>query len=271
MRMGTIETTVRTILVVALLAGACHAGIVVDGLVHERMAGFGEVYTGTITIRNAEAETMAARIYQKDYMFYSNGSNVYGEPGVEARSNASWVTLGANYVEVPGQGSVDVEYAVHVPTDDSLQGSYWSLLMIEELPGGAADSAEDYPLPQRSSVTQVLRYGVQMVTHIGGTGARSVTFTDRALVQTEDGTRTLMIDVENTGERSLRPKLWVELHDTSGDRLGRFESAKKRLYPGTSVRYAIDLTAAPGGSYQALVVVDNGDEHVFGAQYGLDF
>ena len=271
MRVGTIGTTVRVALVLALIAGACHAGIVVDGLVHERVAGFGEVYTGTITIRNAGAETMAARLYQKDYLFYSNGSNVYGDPGVDERSNASWVTLSANYVEVPGQSSVEVEYTVNVPADDSLRGSYWSLLMIEELPTGGVGPAQEYQLPQRSSVKQALRYGVQMVTHIGGTGERVVAFTDRNLVQANDGTRTLLIDVENTGERSLRPNLWVELHDSSGHRLGRFESAKKRLYPGTSVRFAVDLTAAPSGSYQALVVVDNGDEHVFGAQYGLDF
>ena len=51
----------------------------------------------------------------------------------------------------------------------------------------------------------------------------------------------------------------------------RFETDRKRLYPGTSVRYSVDLTEVASGSYQALVVVDNGDEHVFGAQYGLEF
>ena len=271
MRMGTIGTAVRATLALALLAVACHAGIVVDGLVHERVAGSGELYSGTITIRNAEPDTMTARLYQKDYLFYSNGSNVYGDPGVDERSNASWVTLSANYIEVPGRGSVEVGYTVSVPAGDSLRGSYWSLVMIEELPEKGAGSTQEYLLPQRSSVTQVLRYGVQIVTHIGGTGERVVAFTDRNLIQADDGTRTLMIDVENTGERSMRPNLWVELHDSSGSRLGRFESAKRRLYPGTSVRFAVDLTAAPSGSYQALVVVDNGDEHVFGAQYGLDF
>jgi len=271
MTMGTVGTVVRATLVVALLGGACHAGIIVDGLVHESVAGSGEAYTGTVTIRNAEFEPMRARLYQKDYLFYSDGSNIYGEPGADERSNASWMTLSANYVEVPGESSVDVRYTVNVPADESLRGSYWSLLMIEELPAGGADATSESLSTQRSSVIQVLRYGVQMVTHIGGTGETVVAFTDQTLVQGEDGTRTLLIDVENTGERSMRPNLWVELHDSSGSRLGRFESEKRRLYPGTSVRFAVDLTDAPGGSYQALVVVDNGDEHVFGAQYGMEF
>lgn len=123
----------------------------------------------------------------------------------------------------------------------------------------------------RAGIRQVVRYAIQLVTHMGETGSREIRFADRALVLGEDGTRRLHVDVENTGERSLRPYLWVELHDSTGGRLGRFESDRKRLYPGTSVRYMIDLSGAPSGSYQALVVVDNGDEHVFGAEYGLEF
>ncbi len=270
MRMRGIGTVVRAALVLVLLAGVSHGGIAVDGLVHEQVSGSGETYTGIVTVRNAVGEPRRARLYQKDYLFYSDGTNVYGEPGGDERSNASWITFSANYVEVPGEGSVEVEYTVKVPADESLLGSYWSLLMVEELPAGSAGDAEG-AATQHSSVTQVLRYGVQMVTHIGSTGETAVTFAGKTLVRAEDGTRTLMVGVENTGERSMRPRLWVELHDPSGGRLGRFESEPRRLYPGTSVRFEVDLTDAPSGSYQALVVVDNGDEHVFGAQYGMDF
>ena len=261
----------RAVLALVLLAGACHGGIAVDGLVHEQTAGPGETYTGTVTVRNAAAEPRRARLYQKDYLFYSDGTNIYGEPGGDERSNAPWITFGANYVEVPGQGSVEVEYTVNVPDDASLLGSYWSLLMVEELPPGSEDDGTGRAAVQQSSVTQVLRYGVQMVTHIGNTGETAVTFAGKTLVEAGDGTRTLMVGVENTGERSMRPHVWVELHDPSGGRLGRFESAQRRLFPGTSVRFEVDLTDAPSGTYQALVVVDNGDEHVFGAQYGMDF
>jgi len=44
-----------------------------------------------------------------------------------------------------------------------------------------------------------------------------------------------------------------------------------RIYPGTSVRHKIDLSSLPGGKYMALVVADNGDEYIFGAQYTLEF
>jgi hypothetical protein len=255
----------------ALCAGDATAGIAVDGLVHERVAKPGETYQGTITVRNTDDQRRCARLYQKDYLFFSDGTNVYGTAGEDARSNAEWISLSSNYVEVPARGSATVEYVAGVPRDESLTGSYWSLIMIEELPGDEAGGLKNAPDEMQARVRQALRYGVQLVTHLGDTGERTVRFTDKALVQPGDGTRTLQVDVENTGERCLRPHLWVELHDSSGSRLGRFESDMKRLYPGTSVRYSVDLSSAPSGSYQALVVVDNGDEHVFGAQYTMEF
>lgn len=257
--------------VLVLWAGAGAAGIAVDGLVHERVAKAGETHRGTITVRNTADEPRTARLYQKDYMFFSDGTNVYGTAGGDARSNAQWISLSSNYVEVPAHGSVEVEYATDVPPDESLKGSYWSLVMVEELPQGSDDGPESTLGDMQARVNQVLRYGVQVVTHLGDTGDRAVRFADKALEQSTDGTRTLRVDVENTGERCMRPHVWVELHDSSGLRLGRFECDRKRLYPGTSVRYVVDLTGAPSGSYEALVVVDNGDEHVFGAQYGMEF
>ena len=257
--------------VLVLWAGAGTAGIAVDGLVHERVTKAGETYRGTITVRNTADEPRTARLYQKDYLFFSDGTTVYGTSGSDERSNGGWISLNSNYVEVPAHSSAEVQYVVDVPPGDSLRGSFWSLVMIEELSLGSDDGAQDTLGDMQARVNQVVRYGVQLVTHLGDTGDRAVRFADKALEQSADGTRTLRVDVENTGERCMRPHLWVELHDSSGLRLGRFECDRKRLYPGTSVRYVVDLTGAPSGSYEALVVVDNGDEHVFGAQYGMEF
>ena len=140
--------------------------------------------------------------------------------------------------------------------------------MIEEASPSGGDGAVG---DKQAGVRQVLRYGVQIVTHVGDTGARTIRFADKMLTLTGDGRRMFFADVENTGERGLRPFVWLELYDMDGVKLGPYRSERKRLYPGTSARYSVDLTEVPGGSYQAFVVVDNGDEYAFGAQYGLEF
>lgn len=256
----------------AAFAGTGSAEISVEQLASETSALPGESYSGNVAIRNGGDEAEGVRVFKSDYQFFSDGSNVYGQPGSNDRSNADWIMFRPNYLEILPESSAEVEFTVSVPEDPSLVGTYWSLLMVEGFTGADRGSGTDSAgTAMQAGIRQAIRYGVLVVTHIGDTGERAIRFTDRVLSINESGTRTLMVDVENSGERGLRPCLWVELHDSSGRKYGRFESEPRRLYPGTSVRFSVDLSDPPSGSYEALVVVDNGDEHVFGAQYSLEF
>ena len=114
-----------------------------------------------------------------------------------------------------------------------------------------------------------MRYGIQIVTDMGSTGERAVTFPGKELAVAENGC-FLNIDVENTGQRRLAPVVWAELFDATGASIGRFEAQRQRLYPGCSARFAVELTGVPAGTYNALIVADNGDSDVFGLQAKLE-
>ena len=109
-----------------------------------------------------------------------------------------------------------------------------------------------------------------MTTHIGDSGERKLKFIETKLLK-ETQSRLLQVDIENTGQRWLRPYLWTELYDDTGRYIGRFENGRKRIYPRTSVRYKVDLSDVPKGIYKALVVADCGGNYVFGANYTLKF
>ena len=64
-------------------------------------------------------------------------------------------------------------------------------------------------------------------------------------------------------------EFWAEIYDRDGIRVGRFESGPKRIFPNCSVRHQLDITGVPKGYYTALLIVDNGDHRVFGANYEL--
>ncbi|HEX9934444.1 MAG TPA: hypothetical protein VGB38_04540, partial [bacterium] len=75
--------------------------------------------------------------------------------------------------------------------------------------------------------------------------------------------------LENTGQRMLRPKAWVQLWNENGDEVGKFEGNEMRTYPGTSVRHKIELKKVKPGNYKALLVADCGGEDVFGMNLNL--
>lgn len=250
---------------------AAGAGIsVVGGLSHEKSAGPGEVYKGVIYIGNTADEPQEVKVYQTDYLFFCDGSNIYGEPGKTPRSNADWISFSPRRFTIPPRGRSPVNYTVKAPDGGTLAGTYWSMLMVE---GVSRDSPEFSGAEEsrvQVGIRQVMRYGIQMVTHIGDTGTRKLKFLDTKLLK-EGEKRVLQVDMENIGERWMRPFLWADLYDEKGSYIGRFEGGRLRIYPGASVRFRVDLSQAPEGKYKALVVADCGGDDIFGATYTLKF
>ncbi|HWP81391.1 MAG TPA: hypothetical protein VNN76_01930 [Bacteroidota bacterium] len=255
-----------------LLSSSTSAQVSVIGeLSQERDARPGETYSGAIVIRNDTNEPQEAKIYQTDYLFHFSGTNNYGEPGSHTRSNAQWVAFSPAFVTLPPQGMTSINYTVTVPaTGGNLVGTYWSMLMVEGIPKGSPESS--LPAERKKAemgITQTIRYGIQIVTHIAKTGTKNIRFVNAQLVAKEDKGRILQVDIENTGEIGIRPEVYVELFNEQGASMGKFPGVRYRLYPTTSVRQSIDLSSVPKGTYKALVVVDAGGEDVFGAQYTL--
>ena len=247
------------------------AGVsVTSGLTYEKEAQVGETYRGVIQLRNTGEEPQEVKIYQTDYLFFCDGSNIYGEPGKDPRSNADWITFSPRRLTIPPKGTANVDYIVQVPDDKALVGTYWSMLMVEGISSSSPEASRREKDKITVGISQVIRYGVQMRTQIGDTGTRKLKFLKTRLLK-EDKGRILQLDIENIGERLLRPALWADLYDEKGKSIGKFEGAKLRVYPTTSVRFRIDLSQVPKGKYKALVVADCGGDDLFGATYTLKF
>ncbi|MGE5558832.1 MAG: hypothetical protein ACM3WV_09495 [Bacillota bacterium] len=258
-----------TAFILLWLASYSFANISVAGsLSHEKTAQPGTIYEGVIELNNPDKVSSEVKIYATDYLFYADGRNIYGLPGTNPLSNAEWITLSEQRATVPPQNKVPVHYTVKVPQDQNLKGTYWSMVMIE--PVKKAGISGTTPKKNRTTlgVSVQIRYGVQLITNIGNTGARKIKFSNMKLFG--DGKdKIFRFDVENIGERGLSPSVTVQLYSAEGKSLGRYNGKTLRIFPGCSVRQEIILGNMPKGNYKALVIADNGDEYVFGAQYDL--
>lgn len=264
-------------LVLATVAGThtAHAQIAVSRTVEERGAAPGESYTGTIRVRNTGTRAQEVKAYQTDYQFFADGRTVYAPAGSSARSNARWITLSpARLTLAPGaEGTISYSVAVPAAPTPAPRGSFWSVVMVEPIAAGSAESAAGRPAARKQEVAlaTVTRFGVQMVTHLADEGERTLSFAAPRASAAAGGARQLELDVSNTGDRAYRPVLRLELFDAEGKPAGRLESTRGLVYPGTSVRQRFDLGRIPAGSYDALVVADTGDDAVFGARYRVTF
>lgn len=233
----------------------------------------GTTYNGTIVVRNTSSTMQEVKLYQTDYTFQANGANRFDEPGTIDRSNASWTHVSSSYITVPPDASIPVNYVVEVPPElngKDLRGSYWSMIMIEGIPRSSPESVLTIDGSSvKLGVRQVIRYGIQVATHIAGTGSSQLRITDPQVVSEPGEPPELLLDVHNDGDRMIRPQTWVEIYDAIGTAMGRFEGTASRLYPGTSVRERYVLDGLGAGEYKALVVFDSGGDSVDAASYTI--
>jgi hypothetical protein len=264
-------TRIRTLLLIALAAVAPAASAqiaVVGSTVEERTAAPGGSYTGTIVVRNLTGARQPVRIYQTDYLFFADGTSHFDDPGTTPHSNATWVTPTTRSVLVPPNSEMSVGYTVKVPSVESLTGTYWSTIMVEGAPVEPARAPGGRPTV---GVGAVMRYAVQVVTHIKTTGSRKVSFANSKFLTNPDSTQSFELDVQNAGERAYRPTLWIELYDDKGALISNTRQERGLLYPGTSLKQTFALGKLRPGSYRAVVFADSGEDAVFASQFTLKF
>ena|SRR5688572_13949889 len=239
---------------------------VVGNSVEERTAASGETYVGTIVVRNLTAESQPVRIYQSDYSFFADGTSHFDPPGSLGRSNAGWTTPSTGSIIVPPSGEMTVVYTVRVPSIDTLHGTYWSTIMVEGAVSPPRPNAE-----RQVTIGTVMRYAIQIATHLNGESAATVVLEKQRVVFAPDSTRSIELEVRNNSDKGYRPLAWVEVYDASGSLRVRAKQQRGLLYPGTSIKQIFSLGKLPAGNYKAIVFADTGDEPVFAAEYKLSF
>ena len=238
---------------------------VLGSLTRVRESVSGEVYEGTVSLKNTGQTTAQAKIYLKDYTFNAAGETSYLEPGSLPRSNAPWISISAaTAVLAPGE-LADIKYTVNIPASSSLAGTYWSILFIEAIPDENEIQAEDAPV---ITIRQVMRYGVQLVTDFVYSGPSDLRFTNTRIIAGAEG-RSFSVDLTNEGGRWLNGELSLEVYSQDGDYVAALTGQRFRIYQGTSVRKAFSLAGFKAGTYKALLVADCGGDDLFGGNYNL--
>ncbi len=122
-------------------------------------------------------------------------------------------------------------------------------------------------LDELIGIRAATRLGIQIATNIGNTGTREVQFFNSSIM--DDGTYSLSVDIENTGERLLNFIPYIELYCEFGQHIGGVRYPRRILYPETSIRLVLPLMDASPGRYRAQLILDCGGNDLFGALYSL--
>ena len=238
--------------------------LVLNGLTHENISLPGGQYRDRIEIQNSGTEVRSVKIYARDYWFSYTGESRHDDPGTLARSNASWINYTPRLITLQPNEKGFIDFEVNVPKTDSLNGTYWSVIMVEGItPPDTMDNSSGV------KINTAIRYAVQIITNIGESGKRDLQFLGLELTQSE-GKNVLNVAVENTGDFILKPEMSLEVFDGDGNSLGVFKADRRKTFPGTSVTSSIVLEGIKPGKYTAVLVADCDEDHVYGTNISLE-
>lgn len=225
-------------------------------------------YSGVISLRNDGDSTEEVRIYQTHFSYQADGQLDFENAPKTSRSNREWITVSPEQVKIPPQSQIQISYRVTIPNRPGLGGSYWSMVMVESIPEGVLEPVQTEDQSVTFMIQPVFRYGVQVITDIGNQATGAIDFQNSSLVRSPNGYELIM-EVAGKGEKVLEPQLWVEIFHPENGSLGRFLGEAFLLHPGCSTTGKIPLPNLEKGTYQALIVADNGGDEVFGMQVDL--
>ena len=243
----------------------CNGSIIVlNGLTHENQGQPGESSRGTIQIQNTAAKEKSVRVYLRDYWFSYTGESRHDPAGTLERSNSGWLTFNPELLNLTPNEMAIIDYEVKIPVNDSLKGTYWSVIMVEGItPPDTTKAAIGV------KINMSIRYAVQIVTNIGATGASDMQFLGLELSEENDN-NILNVVIENTGERILKPELSLELFDGAGNSAGIIKSDRRKTYPGTSIKVTLNIEGIKPGNYTGVLVADCDEDHIFGTNLSLE-
>jgi len=237
--------------------------VVLNGLTHENQVQTGETYRGVIEVQNTGDAEKGVRVYLRDYWFSYQGESRHDKGGTLERSNANWIDYNPELLNLGPGEKATIDFEVQVPQNDSLRGTYWSVIMVEGI------SKPDTTSRTGVTINTAIRYAVQIITNIGNSGTRDIQFLGLDIAR-ENESNVLDVFIENTGERLLRPELALELFDEAGNSAGIVKADPRKTYPGTSVKISLELEGIKPGNYTGVLVADCDEDHIFGTNVSFE-
>lgn len=251
------------VLILSLCGMTSLSALQVNGLTYLNTLKPGESTQFAITLISDKDKPEMVDLKLCDYWCYSDGQHFFEEIGSQTRTNAKWIDLGSHREVInPGERR-DIYLTIKVPEDQKLNGSYWSVLLIEP-----SDPLQTLVESEHGFQLQVkVRYAYHIVTNVGP-ATPSLKVVKKGM-ENMNNKKYFAVDVENTGNLFLNPKMTIKLFSKQGKLEKTLETQSDRLYPGSSSRYLADGEGITQGQYTAFLLLDNGDGRIFGDSFEI--
>ncbi|UFH33876.1 DUF3324 domain-containing protein [Chryseobacterium sp. C-71] len=240
--------------------------VILNGLSHNYKVENGQVYKGKISLENTSNQPQNIKIFLQDFSYQSDGSIQYTTPNTNPKSNAEWIKMNTNLINVKSKEKTEILYEITVPKQVTDVGSYWSVIIVEPV-----DNIKPSNEKQGVNITSIVRYAIQIITDIDSEKATPNLKFEGVKIEKEDKLQILKIAVANEGNLYCKPSITIEIYNKkNGDKIATFSSLPMGLLPQTSKSFYIDISKMPPEKYNAVLIATDKDENAFALNVELE-
>lgn len=238
--------------------------VILNGLTHVHAGDAGSVISGKVKIRNDSSKEAKIIIYKQDLLLSCDKSTYfeYNIINSNPRSLGNWLKLNVEEKILAPREEYDLIYTINVPEAINQQGSFWTVLMIEN-----AEPINE----QNSQMFQVgskVRYAVQLIAEIGNYESPKLQFENVEYKKGDSTYNYIQVKLKNIGAYSAQAHVMLEVYDVNGTKLKVFQGTVKRIYPNSCNVFDLGINGLPKGGYDGVIIADNGKD-LFGSNVSI--
>lgn len=243
----------KVFIVIFLCANSLYGSFVIrDDFVKVFDVSLGSNVAGSLSLYNPSDVAVSVNVTQADYAYTQVGDDYFIEPGKYERSNARWISF-QNTILLPPKENIIYSYTINVPKDRTLMGSYWSVLFFEEIMSTPTSNIDELNLD--------FRYCIQIISSIKNTGTIDLSYANVAFYD-----NSIVLSLRNSGNLWIDASIKIDIFDDDAKLINSHTTENHRVYPELDKKFKIPIPALKPANYYAIIVVDCGDNKVFGHQ-----
>lgn len=237
---------------------------ILNGLTHVHSGDAGSTISGKIKIRNDSSKETKIIIYQQDLLLSCDKSAIfeYKDVNTNPHSLGNWLKINVDEKILAPNEDYDLSYSINVPKSFNQNGSYWTVLMIEN-----AEPIKD----QNNQMFQVgskVRYAVQLIAEIGDYESPKLQFENVEYKKGINAANYIQVKLKNTGNYSTQTQIMLEIYDLQGNKIKSFQGTLRRIYPNLCNVFELEITGLAKGNYEGVIIADNGKD-LFGSNVSI--
>jgi len=213
-----------------------------------------------VTLFNSGDKSIIFQSSISDWKRDSLGNKVYFSAGTLSSSNASWVEVQPNIVEIPAHSKKEVTVILHVPKDKK-PGLTHSMLFLTQL--NAQPSRALANGKTNIGVMVKLEFGIHVYYTPLLTELKNLEFInlkEKTVTEGNKKIRRIEVKIKNTGNVVTDGFLRLEVTDKSSGKEMKLPERAISMLPGDEQTIYLDMPASLKGTYLVVALLDSGEQ-----------